>query len=537
MDASELRDLDVAGRNEDRRRDSEEEHQWAARASPGAAAQIGDEGDLGLGSHAFATPLVHAGGQPRTSPGYGDVLPELDDLQLPEPALPPPASAAPIHPSLARITNDDRRALASPRIDTTPTPRTRFDLARSPTIPTPKDLGIPLKPILLPSTPRIKPRPAPAATFVLDHDITEFYEHQYGRGGEAENDSPPGSPAFAPRDDDEPHPEHEHHDRIPHPLYTPAPDLERRRRRRRRARSVASSKNTHKSARSRIKSLWATLRRRRSRSHRASSNASSRSSSSSSSSTSSSKTHTGSSHSSSTWHGWRFWRNSSSGSTSSSHSSSDDEWEPPTPHFSLLTPCLSRPTLPFYPDSLLPSRPPSPPASPPPLAFGASTPPMTAPAVPVFDRSSSATLGPSLDRLRQFWMERRQEDGIAGDLGEGVAGAAMEASRGLNEQSYFPEEEGQGQHEDEEGDDEHDDEHHHDDERDEPTGKLGRKLRGEERAERAERERVGEHGVEAMEDKPAWWLDVMCPTVADMRELRKVSSRRLLLDFRPYWRL
>lgn len=49
----------------------------------------------------------------------------------------------------------------------------------------------------------------------------------------------------------------------------------------------------------------------------------------------------------------------------------------------------------------------------------------------------------------------------------------------------------------------------------------GRKLKGEAKAAVAEEKRLG---TGAAEERPAWWLDVMCPTVADMRELRKVSS-------------
>jgi Mg2+ and Co2+ transporter CorA len=48
----------------------------------------------------------------------------------------------------------------------------------------------------------------------------------------------------------------------------------------------------------------------------------------------------------------------------------------------------------------------------------------------------------------------------------------------------------------------------------------GRKLKGEAKAAVAEEKRLGTGTVD---ERPAWWLDVMCPTVADMRELRKVS--------------
>lgn len=52
-----------------------------------------------------------------------------------------------------------------------------------------------------------------------------------------------------------------------------------------------------------------------------------------------------------------------------------------------------------------------------------------------------------------------------------------------------------------------------------PVGQGPRKLRGEQRAARAEEKRLGKGKTE---EGPAWWLDVMCPSVADMRELRKV---------------
>lgn len=136
--------------------------------------------------------------------------------------------------------------------------------------------------------------------------------------------------------------------------------------------------------------------------------------------------------------------------------------------------------------------------------------------VPVFDLLNATTLAPTLERLQQFWQERIQEDGIGGDLG---------VNRNSGEASFFP-----------------------------PSavpppfagsdplyfseaisasnpatpactpGVAGgpsniRRLRGEIRAARAEEKRFGKN--RAMENGPAWWLDVMCPTVADMRELRK----------------
>lgn len=172
-----------------------------------------------------------------------------------------------------------------------------------------------------------------------------------------------------------------------------------------------------------------------------------------------------------------------------------------------MTPCLQRPSSqPTYPSHLLPRG--LPPGTPPNEGSQEDT------STPrVFDLASSSTLAPTLERLQAFWSERRQEDGLAGDLGAGVGGAALGVDQ--EEMSYFPER-GTGSRAEKE--------------RDlnsstpvtTPSGiGGGRKLRGEEKAARAEEKRMGKGGVQ--EDTPAWWLDVMCPTVADMRELRKVS--------------
>ena len=119
---------------------------------------------------------------------------------------------------------------------------------------------------------------------------------------------------------------------------------------------------------------------------------------------------------------------------------------------------------------------------------------------------TSSTLAPALERLEAFWLERRQDDVVSGDIGAGLSGAAADQ----DEASYFAAAdtpaatpaatpgvgEGPG------------------------TGKS--RLRGEARAARAEERRFGKGG--GVDDGPAWWLDVMCPTVADMRELKKVRS-------------
>lgn len=200
-------------------------------------------------------------------------------------------------------------------------------------------------------------------------------------------------------------------------------------------------------------------------------------------STSSSTSTSRSDESNSTWNGWRFWRNSSSGSSSSGGSDTDDEWEPPTPHFTLLTPCLSRTTDPHYPPHLLANAPPV-----------QTNNPLSK---PVFDLVNTSTIAPVLQRLKAYWSDRKQEDGQGGDIGETQMGEATE------DQGYFP--------------------HANVDFTVTPAVTPGiapsRKLRGEERAAKAERQRGGTADVEG---GPAWWLDVMCPTVADMRELRKI---------------
>jgi hypothetical protein len=143
---------------------------------------------------------------------------------------------------------------------------------------------------------------------------------------------------------------------------------------------------------------------------------------------------------------------------------------------------------------------------------------------------NATTLAPTLERLQQFWLERRQEDGIGGDLGVASGGNGGEGSYfppppsnsdPIASSSYFNNNGGETNS------------------NSNPAtpaftpGVAGgpstiRRLRGEIRAARAEEKRFGKN--RAMENGPAWWLDVMCPTVADMRELRKVSE---LLDSFP----
>lgn len=202
---------------------------------------------------------------------------------------------------------------------------------------------------------------------------------------------------------------------------------------------------------------------------------------SSSSSTSTSR----SSESNSTWNGWRFWKNSSSGSSSGGTDRTEDDWLPPTPHFTLLTPCQTRSTDSSYPAHLAP---------------GAAAAPNSKPTKPVFDLITASTIVPVLSRLETYWSERKQEDPIGGDVGAGPMGTE-------DDDGYFP--------------------YANADFSATATPipavtpgiASGRKLRGEARAAKAEAKR-GNHGGD--EQGAAWWLDVMCPTVADLRELRKI---------------
>ena len=385
----------------------------------------------------------------------------MPPLELPAPAMIAPAQTI----SATTIANAARRSLAlfsSPRL-LPGSPRTRFDLSNSPYhLPSsPIVAGQPLKPILNPpSTPY--PRP-------IEYDITDQRDL-----------SPPGSPVFAPRSDDEPHPERPSTaQRTPHPLYTPVDH--RRGRRRRKARSVASGRTSRsgKSARSAMRHIWKTFKKRIRRNDRATSSVGYASTSSSTSTSRSNDS------SNSTWNGWRFWKNSSSGSSSDGSSDTEEEWEPPMPHFTLLTPCLSRTANPSYPSHLLPGAPPR-------SRLGPD-------AKPVFDLVTTSTITPVLDRLQTYWTDRKQEDGLPGDLGAGAMGTE-------DDPGYFP--------------------HANVELTATPAVTPGvapaRKLRGEEKAAKAAKRR----GTAAVEDEggPAWWLDIMCPTVADLRELRKVRQ-------------
>lgn len=456
----------------------------------------------------------------------------LPDLRLPDPALVVPSStsggAAPVarRRSILSSNGSSSKNRRSPSRTLSPTsPKALFGLQRTGTLSPEMPAPVPLRPILQnPLTPSVRPNlPGP-----LETDTTASIHRER---------SP--SPVFAPREDDEPHPEHgaHHEQRTPHPLYTPAP--KRRRRRRRKNGSVASGRSSRsgKSARSRVKRALRKVKRRRRRGSTAGSVASGTASSGSSTTTSSGSSTSSSSSSSSssgrsnsTWAGWRFWRNSSSGSSSSSDDSGEDtdsEWDPPTPHFKLLTPVLSRPTL-HYPAHLFSGALPTPAASTPQPALAPDQ------ASPVFELADSAALAPQLERLSAFWRERQQEDGIAGDLGAGIYNPGEAPLQDMPPEmavsdGYFPP-----------GALERDAAAAASRADDSPlggstpavtpgvlAGPSTKRGREQARTARLEFRRLGKN--KEQRNGPAWWLDIMCPSVADMRDLRKVRDLPLAL--------
>lgn len=450
----------------------------AARMDKGKGRQSEEEGSF-AGAHAGEELVADTtiGGSAlskttavRTAPVRVTV--EIPDLELPEPAIPTPAPVV----TASAIAAAARRSLglfSSPR-NGVGSPRTRFDLTASPMtgpVLSPLVTGQPLKPILNPpSTPHHR---------AIEYDITD-----------QRRTSPPASP-FPHPDNDEPHPIRRRGHRTPHPMYTPA--LPRRTRRRRKARSVASGRTSHsgKSARSFVRNTWRFVKRSGRRFDTRSSINGGHSSGSSSTSTSRSGS------SNSTWNGWRFWRGSSSGSSSSQGSQdTEEEWEAPTPHFTLLTPYISRsPLSTSYPSHL---RPGAPSAS----IVGVAGARGERETKPVFDLVTTTTIAPAIERLQTFWSDRVQEDGITGDLGE-------KPLAGEQDDYFFP--------------------HANPDFTATPAVTPGvtppvapgRRLRGEEKAAKAEKRRA--HNRDSDEKQgPAWWLDVMCPTVADLRELRKI---------------
>jgi hypothetical protein len=160
-------------------------------------------------------------------------------------------------------------------------------------------------------------------------------------------------------------------------------------------------------------------------------------------------------------------------------------------------------------------------------------------AAPVFELANSTSLAPALERLSAFWQERQQEDGIAGDLGAGIYNPSEAPLQDLSPSppderngGYFPPDAaelvaeacagggGGG-------------------ERTPPPfaaaaatpavtpsvlgGPSTKRGREQARTARMEFRRLGKN--KEMRNGPAWWLDIMCPSVADMRELRKVRPR------------
>lgn len=261
-------------------------------------------------------------------------------------------------------------------------------------------------------------------------------------------------------------------------------------RRRRRTPSIAS-KQTKRTVRSRAGKAIERMRRVR------------RNSSSSSSSSSDS-----SSSSSSSGIDWRFWR------SSTASSATDDSYIPPEPTFTLYTPriksSLSGDRLPsehdlanmgMHADSM-----------PHPYTSKSSekrdksanihkvTASLPNPLeTEVFDVLLSRTLNPCLDRLKEFWLERDQTEGIGGDIG---------ASHLSTEDAPPP-----------------------------PPGPTTGQL--QDRLSRANSSRMPSRGPSRNHSPDpshpatsrktrgtgaAWWLDVQCASTADMRQLRRVSA-------------
>ena len=231
----------------------------------------------------------------------------------------------------------------------------------------------------------------------------------------------------------------------------------RRRKRRRRRTTSVGSRQTRRTVRSRAGDA---LRAIRTRTRRGSSSSSCTSNSSSSHSSGSS---------SDSGINWRFWRSSSASDTSV------DSYVPPEPIFTLYTPHLANPLEPALSSEQDLEE----------LGKSSTIPhpyttksaekreqglPSMLGAPQVFDTLLSTALTPCLDKLRHFWTDRDQEDGLGGDVGAAHTHRApqTQASKG-RKPTIIP-------------------------------------------AQRRTRD-AG----------PAWWLDVQCPSAADMRQLRRVS--------------
>lgn len=253
-------------------------------------------------------------------------------------------------------------------------------------------------------------------------------------------------------------------------------------RRRRHTPSIAS-KQTKRTVRSRAGKAIERIRRRR--------NSSSSSSSSSSSGSSSS--------SSSSGIDWRFWR------SSTASSATDDSYIPPEPTFTLYTPRIKSSLL----EGAIPSEQdlanlakhpndiPHPYTSKSseqrdkqPRSAGATI-PLISTTLPqsseVFDVLHSRTLNPCLDRLKEFWLERDQTEGLGGDIG----------AAHLNAQDVTN-----------------------------PRMPRRNSSKVPSRAQSRSHSPDPSHPATSRRTRgtgAAWWLDVQCASTADMRQLRRVS--------------
>jgi hypothetical protein len=125
----------------------------------------------------------------------------------------------------------------------------------------------------------------------------------------------------------------------------------------------------------------------------------------------SSQTSSTSTGSSMSWPDWRFWRNDGS---ESDHSSEKDSYvPPPDPEYTLLLPNLNRSN----------ASTPMDPSAPHPYDRAPGEGPEDPKALPqqprAFNLFSSQTIGSSLERLSDFLDQRKQLDGVEGDLSEG----------------------------------------------------------------------------------------------------------------------
>lgn len=161
-----------------------------------------EEGDLGVGGYSRDGRL----GGVFTTNSRGVVDGELvegegfmGDMLLPPPVLPTP---------LPPVSSRDRVSLAAATSATpyrtgSSHPRTRFT---STLTSSPRSYDIPLRPILIPTTPS-----AP----LQDEELPPAHQHLHDLDRAT---SPPSSPVFAPREDDKPHPERtKQEERTPHP--------------------------------------------------------------------------------------------------------------------------------------------------------------------------------------------------------------------------------------------------------------------------------------------------------------------------------